>query len=177
MSIVPLSPEDVWAHDQRVADRGTSLLLIDAREPHGLAVRRNRTWVRMAAKLLSPYLDPQIAEGLSPDSNLLRAARAQVLVSSAHRRVLAQNLIEVLRVARRPPSIRSPQAPLNRTAVVASATALQEIIDTLLASRPLSAHGIAIVGQLLCDGTSPLYRRQYGAGLEVPLREAIERMN
>jgi hypothetical protein len=155
----------------------TSLLLIDAQEPHGLAARRNRTWVRIAARLFSPYLDPQIAEGRSPESSLLRAARAQVLVSPAHRRAVAQHLTEVLRLARTPPSMRSPRAPLNRAAVRASATALQEVIDTLRASRPLSAHGIAIVDQLLEDGTGPLHNRQCDTGLEVALREAIVRMN
>src|ERR1700735_3950446 len=81
-----------------------SLLLIDPQHPHGLIARANRRWVRMVVSLLGSTLDAQLARGRPPESNRLLAARAQILVSPAGRRDLAQHWANLLeRAGETPP--------------------------------------------------------------------------
>ena len=64
----------------------TTLLLIDADNSQQLTARCSRGWIRLASRLLASSLDYKLAEGQSPESSRLLAARAQVLVAPASRR-------------------------------------------------------------------------------------------
>ncbi len=157
----------------RTCKGGATLLLIDPDSPHQLRAAGNRTWTRLAVRLLASSLDRQLAEGRPPESNRLLAARAQVLVAPAMRADLAANLARVVARSRWAPVVRSPKVPLNRNSIVACDPVLQVALDALVAPRPMLARGIAIISQLLSDGTGPLYNNRGAGELHDTLSEAI----
>jgi len=172
----------VIGHDRTGDSQGartgqTTLLLIDKDDPRHLTVRRNRGWARLVGRLLVSSLDRQLAEGRSPESNRLLAARAHVLVAPMTRRALVQSWEALLGQARRPPTMRTPRAPFNRETVVACEPDIQEMFDALLNPLPVPARGTAIASWLLCDGTGPIYDRHRPGDLRIALREAIEHLD
>jgi hypothetical protein len=158
-------------------DGHTTLLLVDAEDPQQLAARCNRRWARLASRLFASSLDRQLAEGRSPESNLLLAARARVLVTPLTRRALVQSWQNLLAQARRPPSMRNPRAVLNCKSILACESDIQEIVDALLNPLPISARGPAMASWLLSNGTGPVYNRRCSEELSIALREAIARLD
>jgi hypothetical protein len=155
----------------------TTLLLIDPHDPQQLTARFNRRWARLFARLLASSLDRQLAQGRSPESNRLLAARAQVLVSPTMRRALAQNWANLLVQARIPPVVRDPRVPLNRDYIIAREPDIQQMLNALLAPLPAQARGAAMASWLLSDGTGPLYDRRRSADLGIALRESIAQLD
>jgi hypothetical protein len=141
----------------------TTLLLTGSGETGGLTASTNRWWTRLAARALASSLDRQLAEGASPESNRLLAARAQVLVTPAMRQTHADDLDRVLARATTPPVPRTPRASVNRQALVACQASMADVRERLLGRSPVPARGVATVGCLLRDGTGPLYNRHLPA--------------
>jgi hypothetical protein len=152
------------------------LLLIDPDGPRHLQASRNRRSTRLVARLLASSLDRQLAEGRSPESHQLLAARAQLLVSPALRAELAADLARVGERSRQTPVRRSPKVAVNRHGIVACSQELQQACDALVALRPTSARGVAIISGLLSDGTGPLYNTRRSAELSPTLCEAIDQL-
>ncbi len=149
------------------------LVLTDPDDSGRLVASPNRRWVRLATRLFASSLDRQLADGQPPETHRLRAARADALVSMAMRREMAEDLTNVLAQARRAPGGATPRAPLNRDSIAACGPEIEDTRRALLASRPISARGTAMVSCLLSDGTGPLYNFRRSADLAGALNEAL----
>jgi|ERR1700678_1524959 hypothetical protein len=146
-----------------------------------LTVRRLRPWNRMTARLLEARLDRELVGGTSPEATPNLAARAIRLTSTKFRRDLAANLQRILAAAGLPavaprartgagrvlpvaahPSLgvaRQPHVPVHRPQVGRSAPELRELVGQLIQPGPVPVRGVAMVSQLLADGSGPLYRQ------------------
>jgi hypothetical protein len=69
--------------------------------------------------------------------------------------------------------MRSPKVPLNRNSIVACDPVLQEALDALVTPRPTLARGVALISQLLSDGTGSLYDNRRAGELHDTLSAAI----
>jgi hypothetical protein len=154
-----------------------NLLLIDPRYPLGLVARANRRWVRLIARLVGSTLDAQLARGRPPESNRFLAARAQILVSPAGRRDLAELWTSLLERAGQSPPPRSPRASLNRLAVTNGEASIREMLARLTRPLPISVRGAAMASALLSDGAGPLYRPHGGPGLARSLAEVMAQLD
>ena len=155
----------------------TTLLLIDADGTQQLADRCDRKWVRVATRLFASSLDRKLAQGRSPESSRLLAARAQVLVSAVSRRELVDSWENLLVQARRPPAMRSPRVLCNRDYIIASESDIREMLNAILAPLPSSARGAAMASWLLRDGTGSIYNRRLSGDLDVSVREVIAQLD
>jgi hypothetical protein len=151
--------------------RVVTVLLSEREPPFRLAARVNSGWSRALSRLLARSLDRKLAEGRVPESHLLLAVRAQVLVSPDERLALAHRWDDLLRNAGRPPSPRSPRAPINRDVLLAHETAIRSLLELLVAPTPGHVSGIAKLSWLLSDGTGPVYDRGTAAELAGTLRD------
>jgi hypothetical protein len=151
------------------------LVMVPDGERH-LHASRNRGWTRLASRLLASSLDRQLAQGRSPESNRLLAARALALVSPAQRAELAADLARVDERSRQAAVPRSPRVAVNRHAIVACRPVLEQAQDALVTPRPTSARGVAIISRLLSDGTGPLYNYRRSSELLPTLIEAIDQL-
>ncbi len=129
------------------------------------------------ARLRSSSLDRQLADGYSPESSRLLAARAQVLVSSTSRQALARSWENILLQARKAPAMRDPRVRLNRDGIIACEVYVQEMQNALLTPFPVSARGIATMNCILVDGIGPLYNHRRSTDLRFALTEAIAQLD
>jgi hypothetical protein len=141
-----------------------------------LVASANRRGTRLAAKLLAWNLDGQLAEGRSPESSRLLAARAQALVSLRSRRSIAAQWERLSATAPQPPAVRSARPRINREAVAASEGEIREMCEELLATRPISVRGVAMASRLIEDGTGPLYNRRTAGRLVGVLRQIVDEL-
>jgi hypothetical protein len=133
-----------------------------------LTVERLRPWHRILARSQAARLDRELAAGASPEANASLAARATRLTSTEFRRDLAANLRRILVAAGEPAwpatagaplgPARPPRVPLRTTRISRSAPLLAELANRLLDPGPVPVRGVAMVTELLADGTGPLYR-------------------
>jgi len=154
-----------------------TLLLTDPDNPEQLIARHNRGWICLVARFLASSLDRQLAEGRSPESHRLLAARAQVLVSPVMRRELVDSWENLLVQARRPPAMRDPRAPCNRQAIIECECDIRELRKALLTPLPVPARGPAMASWLLRDGAGPIYNRHRFGDLGATLRETITQLD
>lgn len=152
--------------------RATTLLIYERAFPHRLIARFNGRWSRAMSRLRAPSLDRKLAEGHLPESRLLLAARAHVLVSPAMRLTLAHNWTDLVTKARMPSGLRDPRAPINRRSILANEPEIRALLDALVAQTPGQARGIAMLSWLLSDGTGPLHNPQRSNELRGALLEA-----
>jgi hypothetical protein len=132
---------------------------------------------RRLARLFNGALDRELAEGGSPETTGLMAARAMKLVSSTERQMLAEGLDRVLTLAQRPPIGRTPRVPINRAVVASCELEIAEVIKALLMPGPVPARGPAMVSRLLTNGIGPLYRPRSRSDLLAALNEAIQQLD
>jgi hypothetical protein len=127
-----------------------------------LTLRRLRPWHRLLAHCLAARLDRDLAGGASPESSALLAARAMRLTSMTFRRELAASL---RRMHGRPPRV-----PLYLPRIRQFGSGLAELADDLVVTGPVPVQGVAMVTQVLADGTGPFYskacREDLGAIIE-----------
>lgn len=136
-----------------------------------LTVQPVSPWHRLLARTLAARLDRQLADGARPESDAVLAARAMMLTSARYRCALAASLRRLLAASVAPQAYARPMAtarsagaacqpriPLRRDRIVRSAPALTGLADRLAAQRPVPVRGVALVSQLLTDGSGPLYR-------------------
>ncbi len=154
-----------------------TLLLFDPGAPQRLTARINRRWAGVVARALGSPLDRRLAEGRPPESGLLLAARAQLLVSPVKRMALAQSWEGLLVQAGTPPVRRDPRVPLNRVALLACESELRQLLGAVVAPLPTPARGLAMASRLLTDGTGPVYRPCPPAELGSALRAATAQLD
>jgi hypothetical protein len=150
----------------------------------GLTARRLWPWERVLARSQAARLDRELAEGASPEANATLAARAARLTSTPFRRDLAASLRRILLAvgkpglpaAARPPfgAARPVRVPLRPAPISGSAPLLGELASRLLAPGPVPVRGVAMVTELLADGTGPLYRETAAGDLTVLAARAVD---
>ena len=111
---------------------------------------------RTMARLRSRALDRALIEGADPADSTQLAARACKLTSRSNRSLLATGIERLLSAAVAPPS-RAHLAP-QRSTILAEADQLRALAELLRSQSPLYAQGLAMLGELLTDGTGPVYR-------------------
>jgi hypothetical protein len=138
-----------------------------------LTLRRLRPWHRVLARSAAARLDRELAAGASPETSAGLAARAMTLTSAKVRRELAASVQRILAAAGQPPAaVRSPAAalrparvPVNRALISQAAVPMAKLAGCLAAPGPVAVQGVAMVSQLLADGTGPLYHEGRGDDL------------
>jgi hypothetical protein len=116
-------------------------------------------WIsRSLARVRARALDRALISGADPTDSTQLAARACKLTSPSNRALLASGIDRLLTAAVEPPS-RAHLAP-QRTTVLSHAGELRELVALLRGQSPLYARGLAMLGELLTDGTGPVYRGQ-----------------
>src|SRR6516225_9048645 len=126
-----------------------------------LTLRRLRPWHRVLARSAAARLDRELAAGASPESSAGLAARAMTLTSAKVRRELAASVQRILAAAGQPQAatlspaaaIRPARIPVNRARISQSAVPLAELAGYLAAPGPVLVQAVAMVSQLLADGT------------------------
>jgi hypothetical protein len=111
---------------------------------------------RLLARSLAPRLDGALIAGADPAGSTLLAARAALLTSARMRGSLADSLHSLVRAAQGPQ--RRWWALGSRDAVLANASELDALAMLLASQTPLYARGLALLNELLTDGTGPAYR-------------------
>jgi len=140
-----------------------------------LVARTARPRERLRAWLRAERLDQEIASGVPPETNLMLAIRAQVLVRPSTRRILARSLQRVVLEASRPQPCRPLGRVLPRRDEVEQARpAILALVHYLLSPGPLPARGIAQVKDLLTNGYGPLYSAKSPESLRRRVVEAMD---
>jgi hypothetical protein len=143
----------------------------------GLVMRQPGLLTRLAAWLLSPRLDRELAAGASPDEGEWRALRAYFLVRPAVRRQLALRLANVVDEATGLGAEHPLGVPVRRRVVREAADLIRALIDRLTMPAPVPARGMALVHQLLTDGSGPLYAPTSPEPLEMAIRQALDALD
>ena len=128
---------------------------------------------RMIVRWRSLALDSQLAAGLSPDDERLRAMRADALVTPKCRRRLAKRYEALVGEARRGPAFPDPRQPLARRRILAAEDELGRLAQALRSPLPVPARGVALASLLLTDGTGPVYNPLSQRSLNEALRDSI----
>ena len=110
---------------------------------------------RLIARLRQYSLDRELIAGADPASSTQLAARAARLASTRERTQLADGVERLLSVAQGPQ--RRWWAVSRHGPVLANAAELGDLAGLLRSNTPLYAQGIAIVHDLLTDGTGPVF--------------------
>jgi hypothetical protein len=111
---------------------------------------------RLLARSLARRLDGALIAGADPAGSTLLATRAARLTSARMRGSLADSLHGLVRAAHGPQ--RRWWALGSRGAVLANASELDALAMLLASETPLYARGLALLNQLLADGTGPAYQ-------------------
>jgi hypothetical protein len=138
--------------------------------------QRGRRWRRLRLALIASChageLDRQLASGASPGASALLAIRSQRLTGRRYRAKLAAGLARAVRDADAIPHGLSAAVRPDRREVIAARTVIATLDRRLRAAEPVSPQGVAMLGSLLTDGTSPLYRPAELGALGSQLRAA-----
>ena len=129
-----------------------------------LTLRPLRPWHRLLARCQAARLDRELAAGTRPEANVGLTARAMRLTSGGYRRDLATSLLRILAglapaAQSSPSATRTPRVPLRLARISECAPLLAELASRLVEPGPVPVQGVAMVSQLLADGTGPLYRQ------------------
>ena len=151
--------------------RTRHVLLRDARGR--LILRRPWPWHRVLARCAAARPDRQRAAGASPDSSASLAARATQPPSMKLRRDPATSVQRILAAAGGPPAVLPsraaaappPRPPPSRAQISQPAGPPARLAGYLAAPGPVPVQAVAMVSQLLADGTGPLYRQADGDDL------------
>ena len=160
-------------HTYTPADQGRARHLLLRDDRGRLTLRRLRPWHRMLARYAAARLDRELAAGTSPETSATLATRAIQLTSMRFRRDLATSVQRILAATGEPLAIipsqaaagHPPRFPLHRAQIRQCAGPLAQLAGSLAAPGPVPVQGVAMVSQLLADGTSPLYRPGCGEDL------------
>jgi hypothetical protein len=118
-------------------------------------------------------LDRQLLEGIDPASSPELALRARQLTAQRHRRVLADSIDEVMRLAGPGGTRRiSASAPLVRADVRAARAALLDLECSLRRDGEVAPAGVILAERLLTDGSGPLYMKSENDALWHAARDA-----
>ena len=124
----------------------------------GLVAREATFRERVMTTMRVDTLDDRLAQGTSPESSAQLALRAQALVRPCRRHSVARRLQQLVEQADDPAAgARSVIVPVLYQRVARSREEFQALIDRLIEPGPVSARGIAMIQNLLKDGTGPLF--------------------
>ena len=117
-------------------------------------------------------LDRELAAGISPQTSEAHALRARTITGRRSRASVARGLQRVICTATdTAPGFTAAVRP-DRREVLTARTVIEALERRLRAPEPVSARGMAILGGLLTEGTSPLYRPDEAGALGSQLRAA-----
>jgi hypothetical protein len=139
--------KEVHVHPNGGFEHAYTRLLRRTLEPGALA--------RFLARAHPSSLDKALIAGSDPTASRQLAARAATLTGLRNRTAIAEGLERLLAAAQGSP--RGAMALQRGGHVVANASLLVELSAVLRGSAPIYARGIAMVNQLLTDGTGPAY--------------------
>ena len=129
---------------------------------------------RVESHLLGDRLDRSLADGVSPECDVLLALRAQRIACVASRRELARSLQRLIDASQQSSHTLSPAASMAVLCRVSAARSeFESLVEHLLAPVPVSAHGVALVRLLLREGGGPLYRYESRVDLAAMVRSCI----
>jgi hypothetical protein len=134
--------------------------------------RWRRARLHLIASWRAGELDRLLAAGVSPGASDLLTIRSRRLTGRRFRTRIAAGLARVLRDAEANPRSFSAAVRPDSREVIATRTLLATLDRRLRADEPVSARGVALLGSLLTDGTSPLYRPPEPGALGSRLRAA-----
>ena len=117
-------------------------------------------------------LDRELAAGISPQAGEAHALRARTITGRRSRASVALGLQRVLRSATATAPVFTAAVRPHRREVLAARTVIEALERRLRAPEPVSARGMAMLGGLLTEGTSPLYRPDEAGALGSQLRAA-----
>jgi hypothetical protein len=149
------------------------MLLIDDGQGGARCVEPSRI-DRLRARIAARRLDRDLANGGSPDTDVVVALHARRLLGMRERRRLADGLTHALLVSTRPPASVIVPTVVDRRAVAGAAAEVVELCRHLLTPGPISVRGVACVRALLTNGVGPLYDVVPGGSLGTALRHAAE---
>jgi hypothetical protein len=133
----------------------TAASFVDVYDRVGSRTIEPGRWARVAARVRCHALDRALIAGADPAGSPQLATRAARLTSPPSRASLADGLERLLQAAQEPAG-RWRVLP-RRAAVLDNAEELRALASVLRGNRPLYARGIAMLDQLLSDGSGPAY--------------------
>jgi hypothetical protein len=156
---------------------GTSTLgaheILDVFEEVGAELERPALALRIRVAVRRHVLDKDLARGDSPLRSDVYALRARQLVERRSRERLARALERLVEGAERTPS-PSEIIWLPKCEILDARTGLLSLARRLRDARPVYACGVAMVSQLVCDGTGPAFTPRAGLALRRAIAEATE---
>ncbi len=137
---------------------------------HAEELLRPSRGTRLAARLHATRLDRELIEGADPSSSPQLAARAVQLTARPMRAAIADGLQQLLEAANGCGG-RS-QVPVASGAISANGAELADLADLVRSDAALYAQGLAILHELVADGTGPAYPPGGAEALARTLAEA-----
>jgi hypothetical protein len=160
---------------QRNPDEPKTVLVQDRSAPDHLQLRTSGPWLRFRAQAWAGSLDDKLAQGVSPESQILLAVRASRLVSPHSRRQVARNWKTLLERSKRPRrTARLRPVPVISDRVVEAETSIEDMVRLLSNGLPIPVRGVAMANWLLRDGLGPIYNHQSPIDLTEAIRQATE---
>ena len=129
---------------------------------------------RVRARAVGRRIDRALANGASPDADVLTALHARRLLGIRERRRLAAALTHAWLVASERRAVAATSVVIDRRAVAAAHPEIVDLTERLLSPQPVSVRGVAFVRTLLTSGTGPMYGLVPGRPLGAALRHAVE---
>lgn len=129
---------------------------------------------RVRARAAGRRIDRALANGASPDADVLTALHARRLLGIRERRRLAAALNHAWLVASERRAVAATSVVIDRRAVAAAHPEIVDLTERLLSPQPVSVRGVAFVRTLLTSGTGPMYGLVPGRPLGAALRHAVE---
>jgi hypothetical protein len=117
-------------------------------------------------------LDREFAAGISVHSSDAHARRAITITGRRRRACLEPGLARALRGASDSGARLTAAIPPDRRPVLGARPVIEALERRLLSPEPVAARGVAMLGELLAEPTSPLYRSQDRGALGSRLRAA-----
>ena len=139
----------------------------------GASLSRSPLFLGSRVFLRRGALGRRLAEGADPSSSPELERRSQQLLSTRHRRALAQAIERAIDTAEKGPSPYSSAVPLRSNAILEQRPILLSLAGDLRdTDQRVSVRGVALLERLLTDGGSPLYVETLDESLEGALRHA-----
>jgi len=146
---------------------------LDSIPDQGSDRRASSLRLRLRTSVHRARLTRALAEGADPVASDELALRARRLTSERTRRTFARGLRRSIAEARRPARTRGVLSIIDRRAVLEAEAAIAEVIERLLAPRPVQAAGMAMVERILTNADrSPLYNPSKPGALRHTIRVA-----
>jgi hypothetical protein len=128
--------------------------------------------VALRVRLRRHHLQAALADGADPWGSPELMQCAAELTAIDARRKLAEAIDGLICFADHPRTM-TPLGRFPRAPVLRERTALLDLADRLRAPAPVSVMGVALVAELLCDGSGPLHHPEDHA--EDAISRAVDR--